>query len=55
MSHILFLHAVCVCQGVPEAIADFAAAGIKLWVLTGDKQETAINIGKTFFQSTVAM
>ena len=24
---------------------DLARAGIKLWVLTGDKQETAINIG----------
>lgn len=33
-------------QGVPESIADLAAANIKIWVLTGDKQETAINIGK---------
>lgn len=32
-------------DGVPQAIANLAAAGIKLWVLTGDKQETAINIG----------
>ena len=32
-------------DGVPEAIANLAIAGIKLWVLTGDKQETAINIG----------
>ncbi|XP_022330149.1 phospholipid-transporting ATPase ID-like isoform X3 [Crassostrea virginica] len=32
-------------DGVPEAIANLAAAGIKIWVLTGDKQETAINIG----------
>jgi len=31
--------------GVPEAIANLAEAGIKLWMLTGDKQETAINIG----------
>eukprot|EP00753_Platysulcus_tardus_P014724 PLAT4437.5.p2 GENE.PLAT4437.5~~PLAT4437.5.p2 ORF type:complete len:1302 (-),score=768.67 PLAT4437.5:273-4115(-) len=31
--------------GVPAAIADMAEAGIKIWVLTGDKQETAINIG----------
>jgi phospholipid-transporting ATPase len=31
--------------GVPDAIADLARAGIKLWVLTGDKEETAINIG----------
>ena len=32
-------------DGVPESIADLAAANIKIWVLTGDKQETAINIG----------
>ena len=32
-------------QGVPETIFKLAQAGIKLWVLTGDKQETAINIG----------
>ena len=31
--------------GVPTAIASLQAAGIKVWVLTGDKQETAINIG----------
>lgn len=31
--------------GVPEAIASLQAAGLKVWVLTGDKQETAINIG----------
>ena len=31
--------------GVPSAIADMAKAGVKLWVLTGDKEETAINIG----------
>ena len=31
--------------GVPDAIADLARAGIKLWVLTGDKEDTAINIG----------
>lgn len=28
-----------------ETIALFAKAGIKIWMLTGDKQETAINIG----------
>ena len=33
-------------DGVPQTIANLANAGIKLWVLTGDKQETAINIGK---------
>ena len=32
-------------EGVPECIALLAQAGIKLWVLTGDKMETAINIG----------
>ena len=31
--------------GVPEAISSLQVAGIKVWVLTGDKQETAINIG----------
>lgn len=32
-------------DGVPATIANLSAAGIKIWVLTGDKQETAINIG----------
>jgi len=32
-------------DGVPESIALLGEAGIKLWVLTGDKVETAINIG----------
>ncbi|KAJ4752769.1 Phospholipid-transporting ATPase [Rhynchospora pubera] len=32
-------------QGVPECIDKLAQAGIKIWVLTGDKLETAINIG----------
>ncbi|XP_069495994.1 phospholipid-transporting ATPase IB isoform X2 [Ambystoma mexicanum] len=31
--------------GVPETIATLMKAEIKIWVLTGDKQETAINIG----------
>jgi phospholipid-transporting ATPase len=31
-------------DGVPECIAQLAASGINIWVLTGDKQETAINI-----------
>ena len=30
---------------VPETIVALLDAGIKLWVLTGDKQETAINVG----------
>ncbi|KAF2017278.1 phospholipid-translocating P-type ATPase [Aaosphaeria arxii CBS 175.79] len=32
-------------DGVPDAISLLGKAGIKLWVLTGDKVETAINIG----------
>jgi phospholipid-translocating ATPase len=32
-------------DGVPESISLLGQAGIKLWVLTGDKVETAINIG----------
>ncbi len=32
-------------DGVPDSIATLSAANIKIWVLTGDKQETAINIG----------
>jgi len=32
-------------KGVPETIADLRTAGVKVWVLTGDKVETAINIG----------
>ncbi|KAL4230408.1 putative phospholipid-transporting ATPase VB [Mactra antiquata] len=31
-------------DGVPETIANLREAGIKVWVLTGDKQETAIQI-----------
>uniref|UniRef100_A0A4W2HFR6 Phospholipid-transporting ATPase n=1 Tax=Bos indicus x Bos taurus TaxID=30522 RepID=A0A4W2HFR6_BOBOX len=31
---------------VPETITSLLKANIKIWVLTGDKQETAINIGK---------
>ena len=32
-------------EGVPEAILHIRKAGIKLWILTGDKIETAVNIG----------
>ncbi|TGZ80506.1 phospholipid-translocating P-type ATPase [Ascodesmis nigricans] len=32
-------------KGVPDAIEKLRRAGIKLWMLTGDKRETAINIG----------
>ncbi|XP_074180742.1 phospholipid-transporting ATPase VD isoform X2 [Rhinolophus sinicus] len=31
-------------EGVPEAIEALHTAGIKIWMLTGDKQETAVNI-----------
>ncbi|GJJ05826.1 hypothetical protein Clacol_000013 [Clathrus columnatus] len=32
-------------EGVPDTIHTLQIAGIKIWVLTGDRQETAINIG----------
>nr|XP_019918067.2 probable phospholipid-transporting ATPase IA isoform X5 [Crassostrea gigas] len=32
-------------EGVPETISNLSKADIKIWILTGDKQETAINIG----------
>lgn len=32
-------------DGVPETIHKLQQAGIKIWILTGDRQETAINIG----------
>ena len=32
-------------EGVPEVIEDFHKAGIKFWMITGDKMETAENIG----------
>ncbi|XP_072002006.1 phospholipid-transporting ATPase VB isoform X2 [Engystomops pustulosus] len=31
-------------DGVPDTIASLREAGINVWVLTGDKQETAVNI-----------
>ncbi|XP_016056231.1 PREDICTED: probable phospholipid-transporting ATPase VA, partial [Miniopterus natalensis] len=31
-------------EGVPETIAKLRQAGLQIWVLTGDKQETAVNI-----------
>ncbi|PVV02843.1 hypothetical protein BB560_002693, partial [Smittium megazygosporum] len=32
-------------EKVPDCVASLRSAGIKVWVLTGDKMETAINIG----------
>ncbi|CCH59754.1 hypothetical protein TBLA_0B09370 [Henningerozyma blattae CBS 6284] len=32
-------------DGVPETVQKIRRAGIKIWMLTGDKRETAINIG----------
>ncbi|XP_067850474.1 probable phospholipid-transporting ATPase IM [Heptranchias perlo] len=32
-------------DGVPQTIETLSKANIKIWVLTGDKQETAVNIG----------
>ena len=34
-------------DGVPDTIALLISAGIRVWVLTGDKQETAVEIGKS--------
>ena len=31
-------------EGVPQCLANLTKAGIKVWMLTGDKEETAINI-----------
>ncbi|CAN1311225.1 Phospholipid-transporting ATPase 3 [Linum perenne] len=36
-------------EGVPTCIETLSRAGIKIWVLTGDKLETAINIAYVFF------
>jgi phospholipid-translocating ATPase len=46
--HLLLLGATAIedklQDGVPETIADLKKAGIKIWVLTGDKLETAIGV-----------
>eukprot|EP00808_Paulinella_micropora_P008457 g73078.t1 len=42
-------------DGVPESIATLAQADMKIWVLTGDKVETAVNIGKSARLLTTAM
>ena len=33
--------------GVPETLSFFRSAGVKLWVLTGDKLQTAVNIARS--------
>lgn len=35
-------------DGVPEAIANLALAGIKIWVLTGDKQGISYHMEKNY-------
>lgn len=40
-------------NGVPDCIDKLAQAGIKIWVLTGDKMETAINIGYDLWASSI--
>ena len=34
-------------ENVPETISDLLKANIKIWMLTGDKMETAENIAKS--------
>lgn len=34
-------------DGVPETISSLREAGIQIWILTGDKEETALNIAKS--------
>lgn len=45
----------CIFFQVPETIAALLKAGIHVWVLTGDKQETAINIGHSCHLLTQGM
>jgi phospholipid-transporting ATPase len=40
-----FLYASFPNKKVPETIGALLEADIRMWMLTGDKQETAINIG----------
>ena len=32
-------------DNVPETLEKFKEAGISTWILTGDKEETAVNVG----------
>ncbi|GIM11339.1 hypothetical protein Vretimale_14838, partial [Volvox reticuliferus] len=34
-------------EGVPEAVATLLAAGVRVWMITGDKLETAVNIARS--------
>lgn len=34
-------------EGVPECIENLSIAGIKIWLITGDKIETAINVAQS--------
>ena len=36
-------------DGVPETIKDLKTAGIKIWVATGDKLETAIGMSDNYY------
>jgi phospholipid-translocating ATPase len=40
-------------DGVPETIADLKRAGIKVWVATGDKLETAIGAPNSAISNAV--
>lgn len=41
---IFYIFTIFPQDGVPETISSLLKANIYVWVLTGDKQETAINI-----------
>lgn len=41
----IFLILITFFSQVPECIDKLAQAGLKIWLLTGDKKETAVNIG----------
>lgn len=43
LNYLVFFY--CQFGQVPQCIDKLAQAGLKIWVLTGDKIETAINIG----------
>ena len=38
------LHCLALQDGVRETLVNLGLAGISVWILTGDKKETAINI-----------